>query len=89
MITPLIRQSDAIGALIVFRNEVHLFTDSELALLRNFADQAVIAIENARLLVELRESLDRQTATSDILRVIASTHDDPLCALNTISETAV
>src|SRR5262249_50295600 len=58
-------------------------------LLKIFADQAVIAIENTRLLNELRESLDRQIATTDVLRVIAGTPEDSKRALNTIAETAV
>ena len=70
------------------RQEVRPFSASQIELVENFAKQAVIAIENARLLSELRESLDRQTATSDILRVIASTPGDPRRALDTIAETA-
>src|SRR5262249_26142002 len=63
-------------------------TDKQIELVSNFANQAVIAIENARLLNELRESLDRQTATADILRVIATTSEDSKRALDTIAETA-
>ena len=86
--TPLMREGQAIGALMAMRTGPKPFTDRELAQLRNFADQAVIAIENARLLAELRESLDRQTATADILRVIASTPSDPERELDIISDTA-
>jgi GAF domain-containing protein/anti-sigma regulatory factor (Ser/Thr protein kinase) len=86
--TPLTQNGRAIGAMAVNRTEVRPFTTDELELMRGFADQAVIAIENARLLAELRESLDRQTATADILRVIASTPGDPTRALDTIAETA-
>jgi len=70
--TPLTREDRSIGVMIVHRSEdLGPFTQSELDLMRGFADQAVIAIENARLVTELRESLDRQTATSEVLGVIA------------------
>ena len=76
---PLMREGDAIGALIVSRGEVRPFTEGHVALLETFADQAVIAIENARLFDELErrnhdlnEALERQTATGEVLRVIAS-----------------
>ncbi|WP_426614374.1 GAF domain-containing sensor histidine kinase [Bradyrhizobium sp. McL0616] len=69
--TPLRRDGKAIGALIVFRDRLLPFTDEELALLQSFADQAVIAIENARLFNETKQALERQTATADILRIIS------------------
>jgi GAF domain-containing protein len=69
--TPLRRGDKAIGALIVYRDRLAPFNDDELALQQSFADQAVIAIENARLFNETQEALARQTATSDILRVIS------------------
>ena len=70
--TALRREGNAIGVLIVYRYQLAPFTADELALLQSFADQAVIAIENARLFDETQEALERQTATADILKVIAS-----------------
>ncbi len=74
--TPLRREGKAIGALIAHRDRPVPFTDEELALLQSFADQAVIAIENARLFNETTQSLARQTATSDVLRVISRSPTD-------------
>ncbi len=69
--TPLRRESGAIGALIVYRDRLQPFTDDELALQQTFADQAVIAIENARLFTEIQELLKQQTATADALKIIS------------------
>jgi len=83
--TPLRREGKAIGALIVYRDRLAPFTDEELALQQSFADQAAIAIENARLFNETREGLERQTATAEILKIIASSPSNVQPAFDAIA----